>query len=43
MTCNSCGGTGQKMVTVNHVGNDGTHYQGLEMQPCPGCSGTGQK
>lgn len=31
------------MVTVCHVGADGTPYQGVEMQPCPDCSGTGQR
>ncbi|MFI6728731.1 hypothetical protein [Streptomyces atratus] len=41
--CNDCGGTGQKMVTVCHVGADGTPYQGVEMQTCTDCGGTGQK
>ncbi|MEV5605730.1 hypothetical protein AB0L33_30270 [Streptomyces sp. NPDC052299] len=43
MTCTSCGGTGQQMVTVNHVGADGVPFQSLEMQPCTPCGGTGQK
>ncbi|MFJ2629974.1 hypothetical protein ACIO6T_43305 [Streptomyces sp. NPDC087532] len=42
-TCTCCGGSGQKMVTVNHVGGDGTVYQGVEMQPCSPCGGTGQR
>ncbi|WP_299541782.1 hypothetical protein [uncultured Streptomyces sp.] len=40
--CSQCGGTGQRMVTVCHVGADGTPYQSVEMQPCSTCSGTGQ-
>ncbi|WP_272925443.1 hypothetical protein [Streptomyces sp. SID2563] len=43
MTCTSCGGTGKQMVTVCHVGADGTPYQSVEMQTCSGCGGTGQK
>ncbi|MFB7076492.1 hypothetical protein [Streptomyces sp. NPDC056308] len=43
MTCTSCGGSGQKMVTVNRVGADGKPYQSVEMQPCPSCGGTGQR
>lgn len=42
-TCSSCGGTGQRMVVVNHIGADGTPYQGLEYHDCPGCNGTGQR
>jgi hypothetical protein len=30
------------MVTTVHVGADHTVYQGVEMQPCPPCGGTGQ-
>ncbi|MFE7268036.1 hypothetical protein ACFU9B_39545 [Streptomyces sp. NPDC057592] len=41
--CGPCSGTGQKLVTVNHIGADGTPYQGVEMQPCSDCGGTGQR
>ena len=41
-TCTSCGGSGQQMVTVNHIGADGTPYQGVEMQTCTDCNGSGQ-
>ncbi|MFF8423135.1 hypothetical protein [Streptomyces sp. NPDC015680] len=43
MTCTQCGGSGQQMVTVNHIGADGTPYQGVEMQTCTGCGGSGQR
>ncbi|MFE2090729.1 hypothetical protein [Streptomyces sp. NBC_00841] len=42
-TCTSCGGSGQQMVVVNHVGADGTPYQGVEYQTCSPCGGTGQR
>ncbi|MFI8007956.1 hypothetical protein [Streptomyces sp. NPDC086010] len=42
-TCSECSGSGQKMITVCHVGSDGTPYQGVEMQPCQPCGGTGQR
>jgi hypothetical protein len=31
------------MVVVNHVGADGTTYQGVEYQTCSPCGGTGQR
>ncbi|MCA1218481.1 hypothetical protein [Streptomyces sp. 8L] len=40
--CSACGGRGQVMVTVNHMGADHQPYQGVEMQPCSGCGGSGQ-
>ncbi|MDX3771230.1 MULTISPECIES: hypothetical protein [unclassified Streptomyces] len=42
-TCTSCGGSGQQMVIANHVGVDGTPYQGVEMQTCTDCNGSGQQ
>ncbi|MFD5065154.1 hypothetical protein [Streptomyces sp. NPDC058394] len=39
--CGPCCGSGQRMVTVSHAGADGTLYQGVEMQTCTACGGTG--
>ncbi len=43
MTCTTCHGSGQCLITVVHIGADGTPYQGVEHQPCPCCQGTGRR
>lgn len=36
-SCNVCGGSGTRQVTINKTGSDGKTYQGVRTEPCPAC------